>query len=73
MTKGVINQNPIDNNVSCYDEKNNRFQCPECGILFVFANDHSDIAESKETFIDHYHQKHGNISERIVKEMSEII
>ncbi len=72
MTKGVINQNPSETYVSCYDEKNNRFQCPECGILFVFAKDHSDIAESKLTFCDHYFQKHGTIPERLVKEMSEI-
>ncbi len=72
MTKGIVNQNPIENNVSCYDEKNNRFQCPECGILFIFAKDHSDIAESKLTFCDHFFQKHGTISERLVKEMSEI-
>jgi len=73
MTKGVINQNPVDTFVSCYDEKNDRFQCPECGILFNYAKDHSDISESKMQFADHYFQKHGNLSERLVKEMSEII
>jgi len=73
MTKGVINQNPIGDYVSCYDEKNDRFQCPECGILFNYSKDHSDIAESKMQFADHYFQKHGNLSERLVKEMSEII
>ncbi len=73
MTKGVINQNPIADYVSCYDEKNDRFQCPECGILFNYSKDHSDIAESKMQFADHYFQKHGNLSERLVKEMSEII
>jgi len=73
MTKGVINQNPTENYVSCYDEKNDRFQCPECGILFNYAKDHTDIAESKMQFADHYYQKHGNLSERLVKEMSEIV
>jgi len=73
MTKGIINQSPIENYVSCYDEKNDRFQCPECGILFQYAKDHHDIAESKMQFADHYFQKHGNLSERLVKEMSEII
>lgn len=73
MTKGVINQNPIADFVSCYDEKNDRFQCPECGILFNYSKDHSDIAESKMQFADHYFQKHGDLSERLVKEMSEII
>ena len=73
MTKGIINQNPIDESVSCYDEKNDRFQCPECGILFNYSKDHSDISESKMQFADHYYQKHGNLSERLVKEISEII
>ena len=73
MTKGVINKNPLENYVSCYDEKNDRFQCPECGILFQYAKDHHDISESKMQFADHYFQKHGGLSERIVKEMSEII
>ena len=73
MTKGVIDQNPVEKFVSCYDEKNDRFQCPECGILFNYSKDHSDIAESKMQFADHYFQKHGNLSERLVKEMSEII
>lgn len=72
ITKGVINQNPVDN-ISCYDEKNDRFQCPECGILFNYSKDHSDISESKLQFADHYFQKHGALSEMIVKEMSEII
>jgi len=73
MTKGIINQNPVETSVSCYDEKNDRFQCPECGILFNYAKDHSDISESKMQFADHYYQKHGNLSDRLVKEMSEII
>jgi len=73
MTKGIVNQNPVETSVSCYDEKNDRFQCPECGILFNYAKDHSDIGESKMQFADHYFQKHGNLSERLVKEMSEII
>lgn len=73
MTKGIINQNPIETNVSCYDEKNDRFQCPECGILFNYSKDHSDIAESKMQFADHYYQKHGNLSDRLVKEISEIL
>jgi len=73
MTKGIMNQNPIGDYVSCYDEKNDRFQCPECGILFNYSKDHSDIAESKMQFADHYYQKHGDLSERLVKEMSEIV
>jgi len=73
MTKGILNQNPVETNVSCYDEKNDRFQCPECGILFNYSKDHSDISESKMQFADHYYQKHGNLSERLVKEISEII
>jgi len=73
MTKGILDQNPIENYVSCYDEKNDRFQCPECGVLFNYSKDHTDIAESKMQFADHYYQKHGNLSERLVKEMSEIV
>jgi len=63
----------LDESPSCYDEKNNRFQCPECGILFVFANDHSDISESKSQFADHYFQKHGLVPDKIVREIKEIL
>jgi len=55
--------------VSSFDEKNNRFMCPECGSCFVFSSDQKDIAESKEQFIDHYFQKHGEIPKSIEHEL----
>jgi hypothetical protein len=72
MKIGITNENQTENYVSCYDEKNDRFQCPDCGILFNYSKDHKDISESKMQFADHYFQKHGSLSERLVKEMSEI-
>jgi len=63
----------LDESPSCYDEKNNRIQCPECGILFVFSTDHSDISESKSQFADHYFQKHGLVPDKIVREIKEIL
>ncbi len=57
MKIGVENQ--IAETPSCFDEKNNRIMCPECGSCFVFAENQKDIPEAKELFIDHYIQKHG--------------
>lgn len=56
---------------SCYDEKNHRFDCVECGVLFVFAEDEHDIAEAKANFVDHYFQKHGEIPKKLERELME--
>ncbi len=58
--------------VSSYDEKNHRFMCPECGACFVFAEDQRDLSESKEQFIDHYFQKHGEIPKSLEHELREL-
>jgi len=68
---GVDHQQSVSDSPSCYDEKNHRFQCPECGVLFVFAVDENDINESKELFIDHYFQKHGEIPKKLERELIE--
>lgn len=70
--KGEKNKE-IPNNVSSFDEKNNRFMCPECGSCFVFGADQKDIAESKENFIDHYFNKHGEIPKSLEHELREMI
>jgi len=57
MKIGIENQ--IAETPSCFDEKNNRIMCPECGSCFVFAEDQKDIPEAKENFIDHYIKMHG--------------
>ncbi len=57
MKIGIENQ--IAETPSCFDEKNSRIMCPECGSCFVFSFDQKDIPEAKELFIDHYIQKHG--------------
>jgi hypothetical protein len=68
MKIGVENQ--IPETPSCFDEKNNRIMCPECGSCFVFGSDKNDIAVSKENFIDHYIQKHGmKFPDQIKKEL----
>ena len=69
---GVDNQQQIESETpSCYDEKNHRFQCPECGSCFVFSQDENDLNESKELFIDHFFQKHGEISKKLERELIE--
>jgi len=68
MKIGVENQ--IPDTPSCFDEKNHRIMCPECGSCFVFGLDQKDIPEAKELFIDHYIQKHGmKFPDQIQKEL----
>jgi hypothetical protein len=59
----------IPQSVSSFDEKNNRFMCPECGSCFVFGVDQKDIGEAKENFIDHYYQNHGEIPKNLEHEL----
>ena len=56
MKVGIENQ--LADTPSCFDEKNHRLMCPECGACFVFAVDLHDVPDAKELFIDHYIQKH---------------
>jgi predicted RNA-binding Zn-ribbon protein involved in translation (DUF1610 family) len=72
ITKAEKNRDLETVQVSAYDEKNNRFMCPECGNCFVFSEDQRDIAESKEQFIDHYFQKHGEIPKSLEHELREL-
>ena len=58
--------------ISCYDDKNNRFQCPECGVLFVFDALRKEIAQSKEQFVDHYYKKHGEVPAQIIQELTDL-
>ncbi len=51
-------ENQIPDTLSCFDEKNHRIMCPECGSCFVFAIDQKDVQQAKEFFIDHYVKKH---------------
>ena len=63
-----------DNNpkfISSIDEKNNRLMCSLCGACFVFAFDQHDKNESKEKFIDHYFDKHGEIPPQLQKELQD--
>ncbi len=69
MKVHIENQNPTY--VSSIDEKNNRIMCPECGACFVFALDQHDANESKEKFIDHYFEKHGELSPQLQKELAD--
>jgi len=66
---GVDNQLMDSDIPSCFDEKNNRLQCPECGILFVI---NKDLAETKNDFADHYSKKHGIIPQEIFDELTEL-
>lgn len=62
--------NQIEDAPSCFDEKNHRIMCPECGNCFVCAEDLHDILDTKELFIDHYIQKHSlKFPEQIQKEL----
>jgi predicted RNA-binding Zn-ribbon protein involved in translation (DUF1610 family) len=72
ITKAEKNRDLETVQVSAYDEKNHRFMCPECGNCFVFAEDQRDIGESKENFIDHYFQKHGEIPKSLEHELREL-
>ncbi len=58
---------------SCFDEKNKRFQCPICGVKFHFGSDDNDMVKSKEQFIDHYYQLHGELPEKLERELIENI
>lgn len=63
-----------DNFVSVIDEKNHRFQCPECGILFVHAEDRHDIVESKQQLLNHYFENHNEeIPARTIEELSQYV
>ncbi len=68
MKTNVTNQ--IDNRVSCYNEKLNRLECPECGILVVIIN--KDLGTAKNEFADHYSKKHGIIPSEIFEELTEL-
>lgn len=64
---GLDNQLMDSDKPSCYDEKNNRIQCPECGILFVITK---SLGETKSDFADHYNKKHGIIPKEIFEELT---
>lgn len=51
---------PEIKNISPYDEKNNRLQCPDCGNLFIFDKE-GGISKAKDDFIDHLQTKHNRI------------
>ncbi len=56
--------------MSCYDEKNHRLMCPQCGSCFVHSEDKLDIAESKENFMNHYFEKHdSNLPVELIEEL----
>ena len=68
MKTNVSNQ--TDNRVSCYNEKMNRLECPQCGILVVIIN--KDLPTAKNEFADHYSKKHGIIPSYIFEELTEL-
>lgn len=70
--KGAIKKGVTEGSPSCFDEKNHRFDCPECDSKFVFAEDQHDIQESKEQFIDHYYQQHGEVSPKLQRELIDL-
>ena len=59
--------------ISCYDEKNNRIQCPQCGSCFVHGVERRDIGNAKEKFMNHYFEKHNDILPvAIIEELNQI-
>lgn len=57
--------------ISLYDEKNQRIQCPDCGILFTW-NSWEEKKIKKEQFVDHYLQKHGMLTSQQQNELVEV-
>ena len=45
--------------MSPYDEKNNRIQCVECGVLFTWGADRNEWLQQKHEFELHMTNKHG--------------
>jgi len=62
--------NAVDT-VSIFDEKNQRLQCPDCGILFTW-NSWEEKKIKKEGFVDHYLQSHGLLTTQQQNELVEV-
>jgi len=62
--------NAVDT-VSIFDEKNQRLQCPDCGILFTW-NSWEEKKIKKEGFVDHYMQSHGILTSQQQNELVEV-
>jgi len=62
--------NAVDT-ISIFDEKNERIQCPDCGILFTWKS-WEERKIKKEEFIDHYIQKHGMLTTQQQNELVEL-
>lgn len=56
---------------SFYDEKNDRIQCPYCGILFVWKSAEEKKIR-KDEFIDHFIQRHRMFSKEEELEITQI-
>lgn len=57
--------------ISFYDEKNWRFQCPECGILFVFKS--VETRQMKKTeFVDHFMASHRIFTKEEQEELAKL-
>jgi len=57
--------------ISIYDEKNQRIQCPDCGILFTW-NSWEEKKIKKEQFVDHFLQTHGLLTTKQQNELIEV-
>jgi len=57
--------------ISLYDEKNERIQCPDCGILFSW-NSFEERKQKKNQFVDHFLQKHGMLTSQQQNELIEL-
>ncbi len=71
MKVGVDNQ-IINANISCFDEKNSRLVCPQCQETIQFSKDQSDLKDAKLLFIDHYFKEHGEMSPRLERELTDL-
>lgn len=68
---GVDNQ-ILNQSVSCFDEKNHRLVCPECATVIEFARDQSDLKEAKLLFVDHYFKLHGELTPKLERELLDL-
>jgi len=57
--------------ISIFDEKNERLQCPDCGILFTWKS-WEERKIKKDEFVDHYLQSHGMLTTQQQNELIEI-